>query len=490
MTITESQTQSAGGAPEARAAAEQRWTPRLWGVLAVLCAVLFLDGLDVSMVGVALPSIGAELGLSTTSLQWIVNGYVLGYGGLLLLGGRTADLLGRRRVFLVALGVFTVASLIGGLVDDGGLLIATRFVKGLAAAFTAPTAMSILTTTFAEGPARNRALSIFTVFGASGYSSGLILGGLLTSLGWRWTFLVPVPLALGALIAGIYLIPRDKPAAEGGHDLIGAVTLVGGMLLAVYAVVTAPQRGLDAVTITAAVLAVLLLIGFVVAESRVKHPLVRLSIFRVGSIVRANASMVALMGSYVSFQFMMTLYLQDVLHWPPLRMALALLPAGLLVAFSSPFMGRLIDRHGTAPLIVAAMTSLSAGYVWFLATAGTRPDYLVTVLPTMLLLGGGFAFGFSSIMAQATDGIDDSEQGLASGLVQSSGQVGTALVLAVVTALVASATTAASADFAPFRPGVNLVTGVALAGLLLNVAAMVSARSRGRHRLAAEATAS
>src|SRR6185436_8158202 len=154
--------------PRLAAPAEVRWSARLWGVLAVLCTVLFLDGLDVSMVGVALPSIGTELGLSTTSLQWIVNGYVLGYGGLLLLGGRTADLLGRRRVFLIALAVFAVASLVGGLVDDGTLLTATRFVKGLAAAFTAPTALSILTTTFHEGPARNRALSIFTVFGASG----------------------------------------------------------------------------------------------------------------------------------------------------------------------------------------------------------------------------------------------------------------------------------------------------------------------------------
>src|SRR3954463_7019673 len=205
--------------PSTPSTAVPKWDAPVWGLLAVLCGVLFLDGLDVSMVGMALPSIESELGLTTSQLQWIVSGYVLGYGGFLLLGGRAADLLGRRRVLLAALAVFTVASLVGGLVDDGGLLIATRFVKGLAAAFTAPTAMSILTTTFPEGPARNRALSIFTVFGASGYSSGLILGGLLTSLGWRWNFLVPVPLALLALAGGFALITRDRPAATGGHDL-------------------------------------------------------------------------------------------------------------------------------------------------------------------------------------------------------------------------------------------------------------------------------
>jgi EmrB/QacA subfamily drug resistance transporter len=465
------------------APAEQRWTPRLWGVLAVLCTVLFLDGLDVSMVGVALPSIGTELGLSTTSLQWVVNGYVLGYGGLLLLGGRTADLLGRRRIFLTALAVFAVASLAGGLVDNGTLLIVTRFIKGLAAAFTAPTAMSILTTTFQEGPARNRALSIFTVFGASGYSSGLILGGLLTGFGWRWTFLIPVPLAVIALIVGFALIPRDKAAAEGGHDLLGAVTLTAGMLLAVYTVVSAPDRGwLDPVTIGSIVAAAALLAAFVVTENKVRHPLIRLGILKVGSIVRANVSVIALFGSYLSFQFMMTIYLQDVLAWSPLRMALALLPAGLLVAFSSPFMGRLIDRYGTERLIVTAMTSLTAGYVWFLATAGNAPHYLMTVLPTMLLLGGGFAFGFSSTMAQATQGIDDSEQGLASGLVQTSGQVGGALVLAVVTALVSMNAPGAGqrADFGQFHPGISLVTGVALIGLLFSLVPLLT-RSRGRH---------
>jgi MFS family permease len=328
--------------------------------------------------------------------------------------------------------------------------------------------MSILTTTFREGRPRNRALSIFTVFGASGYSSGLILGGLLTGLGWRWTFLIPVPLAVAGLAAGIALIPRDRTAADGGHDLIGAVTLTTGMLLAVYTLVSAPDRGwLSPVTIGSAVLAAALLAGFVITENRVRHPLIRLGILKVGAIVRANLSVIALFGSYLSFQFMMTIYLQDVLAWSPLRMALALLPAGLLVAFGSPVMGRLIDRYGTQRLIITSMTSLSIGYTWFLVTAGNAPHYLMTILPTMLLNGGGFAFGFSSIIAQATQGIPDSEQGLAAGLVQTSGQVGAALVLAVVTALVSTRTPAA--DFHPFHAGINLITGVVAVGLLLNL---------------------
>ncbi|WP_232320381.1 MFS transporter [Rhodococcus sp. WMMA185] len=454
------------------------WTPRLWGVLAVLCVVLFLDGLDVSMVGVALPSIGSELGLSTTSLQWIVNGYVLGFGGLLLLGGRTADLLGRRRVFLVALAVFAIASLIGGLVDNGMLLIASRFVKGLAAAFTAPTAMSILTTTFKEGPSRNRALSIFAVFGASGYSSGLMLGGLLTSAGWRWTFLMPVPFAALTLIAAIFLIPHDRPADSGGHDVLGAATLVSGMLLAVYAVVSAPERGwTEPLTLGSFALAGVLLTLFFLVENRVAHPLVRLGLLRIGSIVRANLAIMALFGSYLSFQFMMTIFLQSVLGWSPLKMALGLLPAGVIVVLGSPFAGRLIDAFGTARMTIAALTSFSIGYVWFLFSGSDDPRYAVAILPSVILLGIGFAFGFTSIMAQATAGVADSEQGLASGLVQTSGQVGAALVLALTTALVAidadSAGGADGAGFHQFYPGLVLVTGVAILGLMITVAPLL-----------------
>src|SRR6476619_1614741 len=186
---------------------------RAWGALLVLCGALFLDALDVSMVGVALPSIKSDLHMSTSSLQWVVSAYVLGYGGFLLLGGRAAALLGRRRVFLIALGVFAVASTLGGFASDGTLLIVTRFVKGLSAAFTAPAGLSIITTTFAEGPARNKALAIYTATGATGFSLGLVFGGLLTEVSWRLAFLMPAPVALVALLAGLRLVPKsERPA--------------------------------------------------------------------------------------------------------------------------------------------------------------------------------------------------------------------------------------------------------------------------------------
>src|SRR3954470_20256616 len=214
---------------------EERWDARRWGLLILLCGVLFLDGLDVSMVGVALPSIREDLGLSTAQLQWIVSGYVLGYGGLLLLGGRAADLLGRRRVLLVGLSVFTVASLAGGLVNDPTLLIVTRFLKGASAAFTAPAGLSYITTSFAEGPARNKALSVYTACGASGFSMGLVLGGLMTQVGWRYTFLLPVPFALAILLLAPRVLRPDGPLtrARGAFDIPGAVTITAGMLLLV-----------------------------------------------------------------------------------------------------------------------------------------------------------------------------------------------------------------------------------------------------------------
>jgi MFS family permease len=466
----------------------ERWTPAVWGALILLCGVLFLDGLDVSMVGVALPSIRADLGLDTAQLQWIVSGYVLGYGGLLLLGGRAADLLGRRRVLLVGLSVFVVASLLGGLVSDPNLLIATRFLKGASAAFTAPAGLSYITTTFAEGPARNKALSVYAACGASGFSSGLILGGLLTEAGWRWTFLLPAPFALAILLLAPRLLVKDQPAerTRGDFDIGGAVTITAGMLLFVRTIVRAPEIGWTSTgTVISFSIAVALLAAFVAIEKRVAQPLVRLSIFRTGHVLRANLGAMALFGGYVGFQFVATLYLQSVLGWSALETAMAFLPAGLIVAFGAPQVGKLGERFGAATLVSAAFTAFVAAYALFLR-AGADPTYALVILPTMLLLGAGFALGFPTLNIQATNGVADHEQGLASGLVNTSFQVGGAIVLAVVSAVVGDGT-ASGSDAGRFldasHTAVGVVTGVAVLGL---VSALSGLTWRRRTALAAE----
>ncbi|MCP9621809.1 MFS transporter [Nocardia otitidiscaviarum] len=458
------------------------WPLRLWGMLITLCIVLFLDGLDVSMIGVALPSIGTELDLPTSTLQWLVSGYVLGYGGLLLLGGRTADLLGRRKVFLIALAVFALASLASALVSSGPLLILTRFIKGLAAAFTAPTGLSIITTNFAEGPARNKALSIYTVFGAGGYSMGLLFGGLMTGIGWRWTFLLPVPIALAALIAAIFLVPKDKPADEGGHDILGAVLSTAAMLLLVYTVVTAPEVGwASARTIGSFVLAAALFAGFIAVEKRVRYPLVRLGILRKATLVRASLAIIAVGGSYFSWQFITTLYFQDTLGWSPLHLALALLPVGLLVVTSAFVSDKLVDRFGTGPIIAITMAVMAVGYLMFLRV-DTAPNYLTVLLPAILLIGIGWV-GFPAINIQATSGIDNDEQGLAAGVLQTAMQVGAAIVLAVTTAIV---TSGAHTDPSPaamldtYRPGLEFAAGVAIVGALVALTVYLPKRRKNR----------
>jgi MFS family permease len=456
------------------------WGPRLWALLITLCIVLFLDGLDVSMIGVALPSIGSELDLTTSTLQWVVSGYVLGYGGLLLLGGRTADLLGRRRVFLIALAVFAVASLTGGLVSSGPLLILTRFVKGLAAAFTAPTGLSIITTTFAEGPARNKALSIYVVFGAGGYSSGLVFGGLMTGLGWRWNFLLPVPIALAALAAALVLVPRSERSEQGGHDLLGAASSTAAMLLLVYTIVSAPTEGWTSVrTLGSFAGAAALFAAFVGVESRVRHPLIRLGILRKGTLVRASLAIVAVAGSYFSWQFIVTIYLQDALGWSPLEMGLGLLPVGLMVAGSSVFSDKLVERFGTARIIAVSLSVMAVGYLMFLRL-DTSPSYLTMLLPALILIGVGW-IGFPAINIQATAGVEDDEQGLAAGVLQTSMQVGAAIVLAVTTAVIASgadAGTTPQAALDNFRPGLVFATVVSIVGALVAGLALIPRRQR------------
>jgi len=458
-----------------------RWDARLWGVLLTVSTVIGLDALDVSMVGVALPSIRAELGLSTSALQWVVSGYVLGYGGLLLLGGRTADLLGRRRVFLVAVSVFAVASLLGGLVDDGTLLIATRFIKGLSAAFTAPAALSIITTTFHEGPARNKAISIFAVFGASGYSAGLVFSGLLTEVGWRWTFLLPVPIALVALTFAIKLIPSYQPDNSGaGYDFPGAITGALGSLLLVFGVVEAPTVGWAAPrTLITFAVALALLAAFVVIEKRSKHPLLRLGILRSGPLARANIGGALFLGGYISFQFVVMLFLQQVRGWSALQTAFGFLPAALIVAFGSPRIEPLIERIGNARTIFLGTLAHIIGYALFLRV-DEHSSYVWTVLPSMILLGVGFTLAFTSLNIQATAGIPDNEQGLAGGLLNTSLQVGGAIGLAVVTAVLTAnggADASASALLAGLTPALSVVTGIAVLGGLVALSGIVGRRS-------------
>jgi MFS family permease len=469
--------------PQTSSSTPARWDARLWGALIVLCGVVFLDALDVSMVGVALPSIRADLGLSTSELQWVVSGYVLAYGGLLLLGGRTADLLGRKRTLLIALGGFVVASALGGIAQDGTVLVAARFIKGLSAAFTAPAALSIITTTFPEGPARNRALSIFTTVGASGFSLGLVLGGALTEIGWRWTFLLAAPVAAGLLVAGPRLIPSDRGVSGGlrAFDIPGAVTVSAAMLLLVHTVVEAPTEGWTSVaTIGGFAGAAALLALFVVIEQRARQPLVRLGIFRSGSLVRANLLAMAMFGGYLGFQFIGTLYMQSLLGWSPIVTALAFLPAGLIVVFGSTRVGGLVDRFGTPRLVAVGFGLFAIGYALFLRIDDT-PVYAAVILPTIVLIGSGFALVFPSLNIQATAGVADNEQGLAGGLVNTSIQLGGAVGLAIVTAVVMSTTDKAASPSAVldgFKPGLAVAAGIAVAGFGLALSGLRWRRAR------------
>jgi EmrB/QacA subfamily drug resistance transporter len=447
---------------------------RAWWLLALICGVLFLDGLDVSMVGVALPSIGSELGLEPSSLQWVVSGYILGYGGLLLLGGRAADLLGRRRVLLAGLSVFLVASFIGGLANDGNTLIATRFIKGAAAAFTAPAVLSIITTTFAEGAARNKALSIYAAVGASGWSLGLVFGGALTELGWRYTFFMPVPIALAILLLLPRFLDKDEPAVRVNRksfDFSGTAILAVAMLGLVYTIVEAPDVGWAATqTLLSFAGVAMLLTAFVLNELRTANPLVRLGILKSAALRRANYAAMALLGSWFGFQFIGTLYMQNLRGWSPIEMALAFLPAGLIVALGSPNVGRLVSRVGPAIPVGAGLISLGLAYLLFW-NIGADSNYLTAMLPTFILAGIGFTLAFGPLTIAATSDVKDEEQGLASGLVYTSFQLGGAVGLAVATAVIEAGTSSSSeaagsaqALLDGFQPGILVSIAIAALG--------------------------
>ncbi|SEI97640.1 Predicted arabinose efflux permease, MFS family [Variovorax sp. OK212] len=445
------------------------WPARMWMALLIFSGVILLDGLDISMIVVAIPQIQQEFGMGAAAAQWLVSAYILAFGGFLLLGGRCADLFGRRRVLVVGLAVFALVSVGGVFASDAGLLIASRFAKGMAAGFTGPAAMSLLTTTFAEGPARNKAFGIFNLFEASGYSSGLLIGGLLAALNWRYIFVLPIPVAVLLLLAALRYVPADAPrhASQGPRprlDVGGALTLLAGMLLLVFTVVSAPEVGwVSWRTLGGFGVAVALLALFVVIERTVKEPLVRLGIFRNRGLVAANISAALLYGGAAGFQFLMALYLQNIQGWKPWQMALVLLPAGLMVVVVGPKIGALISRFGVTRVLMVGLSAFVPCYLLMLRM-GPEPDLWGVLLPASLLWGVGFALSISALMVAGTTGVADDEQGLAAGLLNSSLQVGGACGLAVLTAAIAPGTA-----LAMLYPGVGVILGFAVLTLLAQV---------------------
>ncbi|MEV0649294.1 MFS transporter [Phytomonospora sp. NPDC050363] len=446
-------------------------TKRDWGVLFVLCGAIFLEGIDIAMLNIALPAIRADLGMTTGELQWVVSAYVLGYGGFMLVGGRAADLFGRRRVFVGWLAVFLLFSGLGGFAEEGWVLIVARFVTGVSAAFMTPAGLSIITTRFAEGAARDRALLIYSGTAAGGFSVGLVIGGLLTAVDWRWVFGAPVVLAAIILTAALILIPRAaEPERVPGSrvDLGGGAAITGAIVLLVLGVERASHVGLGTTLATfAAGLAALAL--FVTIERRTAHPLVRLGIFRSAALIRANLGTLLMAAAFFGFQFLVVLYMQEWRGWSTLETSLALLVMGIDVIIAPTLTPVLVRRFGTGRVIFGGLVMAAVAYALFLPVSG---DWAYAVmLPSLLLIGLSFSFAYGPLTIAATDGVAEKEQGLAGGLLYTSFQFGAALGLSAVTAISVAATdgTSPAAVLDGYRAGLVLPLALAV------IAAVVSA---------------
>jgi EmrB/QacA subfamily drug resistance transporter len=401
--------------------------------------------LDATIVNVALPSIQKDLQLSEGSLQWIVNAYTLVFGGFLLLGGRAGDLLGRKRLFLIGLVIFTGASLLDGLASSEGMLVGARALQGLGAALISPAALSIISTTFAEGAERARALGVWAAIAIGGSAVGLILGGVLTQyFSWPWIFFVNVPVGIVGFVLSLRLVPESREQlAHRSYDLAGAVTVTGGLMALVYAIVDAQQAGWgSAKTLGFFAAAVVLLAAFVVVESRAKAPLVRLSIFRTRSLLTANLSMFLAMSGMFAMFFFNTLYIQRVLGYGPLKAGIAFLPFTAGVMISAGIASQFAPRLGVRPTAAAGMLLAIAGLL-LLTLLPVHGSYATNVLPSIVLSSLGMGAVFMPLTLIATTGLADDDQGLASGLFNTSQQVGGALGLAVLSTLATSRTSAA-----------------------------------------------
>ncbi|GAA1621601.1 MFS transporter [Nocardia ninae] len=444
-------------------------------VLALLCSIGFLDFMDAVIVNVALPSMQHQLGFSEQGLQWVATGYLLTYGGFMLLGGRAADLVGRRRVLVAGVVVFALASLVGGFATTAEQLVGARIVQGAGAALMMPAALSLVTTSFKEGSDRHRALGVWGGMIGAASASGVLLGGVLTEyFGWRSVLLIN-PIICVLLLVAIYgLLPDDRrSASRASFDLPGAVLGTGGMLLLVYAIVEAPHAGWDSLsTISLFAGAVLLLVAFVVNEHRSRNPLMPLSIFRVRGLAAADATQLIAIAGFMSMFFFLSLYMQNVLGYSALRTGIVYLPVTMGIGVGALVATKLIPLVGTRPLIVGGSVVASIG-VFLLSGLPVDGDYMTDLLPGMMVMSVGLGFVMVSVTNAANAGVPADKSGLAASLLNSSQQLGGAFGLAVLTTVATSYTADLLATGTP--PPEALASGFSRALLASGIAILVAA---------------
>jgi len=416
--------------------------PNRWLVLVIVCVAQFMVVLDATVVNVALPSIQRSLHFTATDLQWIVNGYTLVFGGFLLLGGRASDLLGRQRLFIAGVAVFTIASAINGIADSSGVLIAGRALQGFGGALVSPAALSIVTTTFQEGSERTKALGVWSAIAAGGAAAGLVLGGFLTeTLSWRWVFFVNLPVGVVATLLALRFVPNSRAEQRPEtYDTAGAVTVTGHLLVLVYAIVKAQSYGWGSgKTIGLFVLSAALLAAFIVIERRSRAPLIRLGIFRMRSLTGANGAMLLVMSGLFAMFYFASLYLQEILGYGPLRAGFAFVPFTLGIIVGAGLSQALIRRFGVRLVSYIGIGLGVAGLLYF-ARLPTHGTYVQDILPTIVTVSVGMGLTFVPCTLLATTNVDAADAGLASGILNTSQQVGGALGLAILSTLAASRT--------------------------------------------------
>jgi EmrB/QacA subfamily drug resistance transporter len=409
-----------------------------WIALIVLCVGMLMIILDMTIVNVALPSIQRDLGFSQTNLAWVVNAYLITFGGLLLLAGRLGDLVGRRKMFLIGLGVFVAASALCGAAQSEGLLIAARFIQGVGGALSSAVILGMIVTMFPEPGDQAKAIGIFSFVAAAGASIGLLLGGVITeAINWHWIFFVNLPIGVATAAFALRLVERDEGIGlRNGADVLGAVLVTGALMLGVYTIVKAQDFGWGSLhTLGLGAVAIALLGAFVAWEDRVRHPLVPLHIFRSRNVTGANLVQMLMVGGMFGMFFLGSLYMQRVLGYSALQIGLAFLPVAVLIgAFSLGLSARLNMRFGPRATLIPALTLMAIGLALF-TQVPVHASYVTDLLPAMILLGIGAGLAFPSLMTLAMSGASPSESGLASGLVNTTQQVGGALGLAVLATL-------------------------------------------------------